>query len=88
MELLLTYRKQKEIKIEEIINITYSRLSKKLTKVDKYHSMGVIAPSNKRYLFACSTEDKSLDFYNKIITLRNQIKKKHDELCEEKVSKN
>ncbi len=52
---MMTIRDKENSRIIEVINISHSRLAKKITKVGMYNCFGVIVPSSQRYYFACTT---------------------------------
>ena len=76
-ELLLAIRKTREGQPEEAVNLTHSRISKKVTLFGKYHGFGIIIPSKRKYLLACRTEPETLALYAKIARLRNEIRARH-----------
>lgn len=77
-QLMVTIRKRNESKIEEVINVTYSKMSKRFANVDHHHCFGLILPSSKKYLFAGRNEGETIDLYNKITNLRKDIKIKYN----------
>jgi hypothetical protein len=76
---MITIRKRNEQRIEEVINLTFSKISKRFATVDHHPCFGIIVPSKKRYLLACSTEEQTIDLYTKLANLKNEIKNKHDQ---------
>lgn len=76
-QLMVTIRRRNEAKIEEVINVTYSKMSKRFASVDHHHCFGLILPSSRKYLFAGSSEAETIDLYNKITSLRKDFKAKY-----------